>query len=214
MKCHTDNLGQQYLLFVHDGLNYLELGNFEAAFGKTIRDGNFQGKIDILFIHPGDSWERYHLYHQDEPIHQKFLTFFHQEFFPFFNSESQGIHKIGMLGDSLAATASVSLASHCPQRFTHLLLQSAAYRPVEFLEGLNREQVHHWKVYQVVGLKEDHFESPLTGQKLDILTENRKLYNKLKQMEVRTDYYEEDEEHRWEFWRNDLVRALSYFFEK
>ncbi|WLD93075.1 alpha/beta hydrolase-fold protein [Alkalihalobacillus sp. AL-G] len=210
-SCET---GERVVLFVQDGVDYLELGSFEQSLQTVVKETNFKGQLDAYMIHPGDSWARYHYYHPNQADHKRFVAFFHEEFYPAHIPSTKGLHKVGVLGDSLAALVNVSIAAEQPERFTHLLLQSTAYEPVKLLGESLPEQVMHWKVYQLVGLKEDDFVSPLTGQKLRILTENRKLNKRLLHLQVQVEYVEKDEEHSWEFWRQNLQKAITYFLTK
>ncbi|MFN7251906.1 MAG: alpha/beta hydrolase [Anaerobacillus sp.] len=199
------------LLFVQDGDDYLQLGQLQDAFRK-LKDEN---RGALILIPPGTSLERYHFYHPNGNSHQAYLSFFYEELIPqvekIFSEKRKRIHKIGLLGDSLAGAVNLAIAAKKPKRWTHLLLQSAAFSNESYEQV--KQVSNNWKVYQMVGQKEDEFVSPITGEALMILTRNRLMKETLENFGATITYFEQPTDHLWDVWRQDLPRALSYFFQ-
>ncbi len=209
-----DQLTDIDLLFVQDGDDYLSLGKMEDTFGQLLREDTdrFQRVVFVL-VPPGSSMDRYHYYHPDGEQHHQYVQMFDEELSPQVRrsiGKNHLIRKTGLLGDSLGGVVSLVIALKRPLRWSHLLLQSAAF---EHTFSLTSESLYidHWHIYQVVGQYEDHYRSQITGRTLHILTENRRLKYILEHTGASVSYYEEPKEHLWDFWREDLHRALTYF---
>lgn len=120
------------------------------------------------------------------------------------------ILKRGLLGDSLAGNISLNIALEDPDRWTHLMLQSPAVSiaDIERIENIN---LSGWHVYQTVGIYEDEFITPMSHEKLYILTRNRQLYNAFLLHKANVTYKETQDEHLWRVWERDLLNALRFF---
>ncbi|MEK3806975.1 alpha/beta hydrolase-fold protein [Bacillus sp. FSL H8-0547] len=198
-----------YVLYVQDGLDYLEIGELEQKLGGLM------GKpLLIVLVPPGDSMQRYACYHPNGDTHGEYVTFFLEELLPFVADQvlcGKRAVKQGMLGDSLGGAVSVSIFLRDPKIWTHLLLQSAAFSPVH-LEEVNALGKHrNLHVHQLVGLKEDDFVTPISRQRLWILTRNRLMRKAWTEKEAQLSYIEKDEDHVWTFWKDHLEEALLFF---
>lgn len=180
-------------------------------------DKELSKNLVFVLIHPGDSHERWNSYHRKGELFQQYIRFMTEEFIPEVEKEltSSNLHivKRGLLGDSLGGNISLNIALCTPHLWTHLLLQSAAVSEEE-IEAVNFAGQLDWSIYQTVGLYEDEFISPITNTKLHILSRNRKLYDAFIKQSANVLYSEQEEEHVWVFWRNDLLNALKFFIEK
>ncbi|CAN7186906.1 alpha/beta hydrolase [Rossellomorea sp. LjRoot5] len=201
------------LLFVQDGLDYVEIGHIQQTI-QTVLKNSGHIHLMLVLVPPLNSMDRYHLYHPDGELHESYVHFFTEELLPNLQAklgrEGQEIRKVGLLGDSLGAAISMSIACASPESWSHLLLQSGAFT-VSHVNKIQNIRNSLWKVYQVVGLQEEAVTYPLTGEILPILSINRILHNQLLSITDTITYYEEDEQHLWDFWRRDLPRALNYF---
>ncbi|PWW31306.1 enterochelin esterase-like enzyme [Cytobacillus oceanisediminis] len=205
-----------HLLFVQDGEDYLELGDLQACYERLLEEQPAAAQsLVMVLIPPGSSLERYESYHPKGSHHRKFLEFFLKELVPevekHFTDQDIQIRNRGLLGDSLGGAVSLSIVCRQPNRWTHLLLQSAALSEIHHQEAAKLGDLKNLSVYQLVGKKEDEFVSPISNQKLFILSHNRRMKELLETQQADVTYIEEDEEHVWVFWQRDLPRAISYF---
>ncbi|MGM0854009.1 MAG: alpha/beta hydrolase-fold protein [Bacillota bacterium] len=201
------------LLFVQDGMDYVELGHIQQAL-ESILETSVSIHLFLVLVPPASSEERYHLYHPQGDRHRSYIRFFQDELLMEvrrrFENKDKEIRKVGLLGDSLGAAVSVSIASDAPGSWSHLLLQSGAFTASHVIKIQNLQKVN-WRVYQVVGLQEEAVTYPLTGEILPMLSYNRSLHKQLQSISDTITYFEEDEQHLWDFWHRDLPRALNYF---
>ena len=211
------------VLFIQDGWDYLEIGKIQEGVEKVLHGTSGRGRIGILLVlvPPGTSEERYHYYHPNGRQHKEYMDFFSQELVPDVLEElklqGKKVRKLGLLGDSLGATVSLTIAMQQPSLWTNLLLQSGVFPGVLYdkLKALQTEKKEfHWNVYQVVGLQENNFYYALSEEVFHILTHNRKLMKLFSSLSMNLTYYEENEGHLWTFWQRDLPRALGFFIHK
>ncbi|WP_257347428.1 alpha/beta hydrolase [Pseudalkalibacillus decolorationis] len=206
------------LLFVQDGEDYLELGNLKEQFEDLLKiDRELFEKIVMILVPPGTSHERYQFYHSEGERHHDYQRFFSKELLPkaqeFFEQNGKRLQRKGMLGDSLGASVSLSIALQYPLQWTHILLQSAAVTET-LIKQVKEKDLSSWHVYQVYGKHEDGFQSQISKKTLNITSSNRKLADAFLNAKANLTYFEEDERHLWSFWKRDLKRALTYFAEK
>ncbi len=203
------------VLFVQDGVDYLELGEFQQTINQVLSNQKKENMhLQIVFIPPGTSRNRYDMYHPKGKNHKSYVEYFQKELVPFIQNRMESpIRKMGLLGDSLGAAVNISIACDTPDNWTHILLQSGAFNGVHLNKLKALQQPTGWRVYQVVGLHEQAVQYPLTGEILSILEHNRKLLTGFRSITDHVTYFEEDEKHLWDFWRRDLPRALTYFVQ-
>ncbi|MCA0150402.1 hypothetical protein LCD52_16575 [Rossellomorea vietnamensis] len=203
------------VLFVQDGMDYVEHGGILQTL-EAILVNSESHHVVLVLVPPSSSEERYHFYHPKGKQHESYVQFFNKELLRDirrrFTSNGKKLRKIGLLGDSLGAAVSMSIACDSPESWSHMLLQSGAFTDFHGVKVRNLQK-KDWFVYQVVGLGEESVIYPLTGETLPILSFNRTLHHQLQSITDTITYYEEDEQHLWEFWRRDLPRALNYFID-
>lgn len=202
-----------YILYVQDGFDYLELGNLEQAMQQVVRENpKLAQHLVFVCIHPGDSFERWASFSRKGALFSRYNRFMNDEFIPTFegNLKVNQVLKRGLLGDSLAGNSSLAIALENPEQWTHLLLQSAAVS-LEDIEQIANMNLSQWHVYQTVGRYEDEFITPMSDEKLYILTRNRQLYKRLLLHNANVTYKETQDEHLWRVWENDLLNALRFF---
>ncbi|WP_164667744.1 alpha/beta hydrolase [Virgibacillus doumboii] len=210
-----ETIEDAYVLYVQDGKDYMELGRLRETFQQLLEHyPRLAKKLVFVLIHPGDSMERWHSYHHKGEQFEKFIDFMVDELIPTvekrLTSLNINIAKRGMLGDSLAGNVSVNIAAKNPEKWTHLLLQSAAVQK-EDIRVLSNVEKLSWNIYQTVGIYENQFVSTITKEKLYILTRNRELYKAFAEKGAAIDYTEQEESHEWVFWERDLWNPLSFF---
>lgn len=195
--------GELKLLYVHDGIDYLEYSHLLT----------YQTSIIFVFIHPGSSQDRWATYRTDGAYYRAYIQSFYQELVPRVEEALASInikHK-GLLGDSLAGNISVALALENPQYWSHLLLQSAAIMKEEIDRFSHIEGPLDWKVYQSVGRNEDDYRSIMTGEPLHIFTRNQQLNRELLQRNATVDLNILDTDHGWVYWDQDLPQLMKFF---
>ncbi|WP_067727648.1 alpha/beta hydrolase [Oceanobacillus damuensis] len=201
-----------YLLYVQDGKDYLDIGELEKAYQDLLKkQPEIARKFVFILVHPGDSMDRWNAYHHEGENFSGYIAFMTEEFFPKIEAAigRKIVHR-GLLGDSLAANVSLNIAAMNPERWTHLLLQSAAVtsKDIAVIERLNQLQ---WRIYQTVGKYEDEYVSLVTNEKLYILSRNQELNQTFAKKGALVKYSEQEEKHEWKFWRRDLIHALEFF---
>lgn len=200
------------LLYVQDGGDYLELGEFEKTFKDLSKKYPEQAKSLIcVLISPGTSEERWHSYNQKGKHFNDYISFFTEELMPEVETElNTKIRKRGLLGESLGGNISVNIAMHNPDKWSHLLLQSSAVSEEDLAELKLKDQLH-WNIYQTVGVYEDEFISTISKERLYIYTRNQEMYQIFRDKQANIEYIEQEESHLWDFWRRNLLDALQYF---
>lgn len=203
------------ILYVQDGKDYLELGGLMSAYQHLLEKyPEIEQKLIFVLIHPGTPMERWHTYHRKGDFFSDYVDFMNDLFVPSIEKNltnySVRVVKRGLLGDSLAGNISLNIAITSPERWTHLLLQSAAVTERDIAQ-LENKQTLNWYVYQTVGTLEDDFISPITNEPLHILTFNRLLNSQLMDSQAQVQYVEQNEDHLWTVWNNNLPEALEYF---
>jgi enterochelin esterase-like enzyme len=210
--------GEVQLLFVQDGKNYVKSVGLKESFEQLINEQpDLAANVVMVLIHPGSPSERRTIYHPHGENHQAFVNFFYEELLPDVKGKMEAIDltiaKLGSISDSLGAVANLYLAMKKPDLWSHILLQSAAFEPFMLEDAHEHIQNVNWNIYQVVGEQEKEFTSPISGKTLFIYENNQKFRDLFKEKGISLAYYEEDESHRWVFWKKDLPRALRFFIE-
>lgn len=210
--------GDVQLLFVQDGYYYMKLGGLQETFEKLLQERpELASNLVMITVSPGSPSQRREIYHPDGEHFSSFTNFFYDEVLPDVQQKLKGINmnvvKMGALGDSLAAVISLYLAMENPDMWSHLMLQSGAFND-EMAEDARRK-IHNpdWKIYQVVGERENNFKSPVTGEISHIYDGNKSMMKVFEEKEISLDFHVENEEHRWVFWKDDLPRALCFFLK-
>jgi enterochelin esterase-like enzyme len=203
------------LLYVQDGLDYLELGGIREAYEEILQNSPEAMNLVLILVPPGTSIQRYECYHPQGKCHESYLEFFLKELVPnvekAFSEKGKRVHRRGLLGDSLGGAVSLSITCRDSKLWTHLLLHSAAFSEKNFKDLQEVEDLHSLKVYQLVGNKEDAFVSPISNKQLYIFTYNQEMKKVLSSKQTDVTYFEEEEDHLWVFWQRDVPRALQYF---
>ncbi|WHY72090.1 alpha/beta hydrolase [Fictibacillus enclensis] len=210
--------GDVQLLFVQDGYYYMKLGGLQETFEKLLEEKpELASNLVMITVSPGSPSQRREVYHPQGKHFNDFTEFFYEEVLPDVQQKLKAINmnvvKMGLMGDSLAGVISLYLAMQKPERWSHLLLQSSAFDEEMAEEAHRQIGQPDWKIYQVVGERENNFKSPVTGEITHIYDGNQRMMKVFEEKGLSLDYHVEDEEHRWVFWKDDLPRALCFFLK-
>jgi enterochelin esterase-like enzyme len=114
-----------------------------------------------------------------------------------------------LAGDSLGGAVSISLAVTYPSLFNHIISLSGAFYDAYFAQMELASDLAHLKIWMLVGLQEDAFETDRGI--FDFVELNRRASVILKGKGAKLHYVEKDGEHKWGFWQNALPEALGAF---
>jgi enterochelin esterase-like enzyme len=203
------------LLIAQDGRDYFQFGRI----GRVVDELLAKNEIDPLIIVgiPYQSVEdRRQKYHPNGHQHQAYIRFLSHELVPFLDKEYPTL-QIGMgrglIGDSLAATVSLTAALEYPNTFGKLILQSP-YIDETVIQKVNEcQKMESLNIYHTIGSEE--FEVKTTDKKSkDFLTPNRELSTVFHTKKLTYRYNEFDGGHFWKHWQPDIQNALKIMFPK
>ena len=197
------------ILIASDGKDYFQLGGITKLADELIDDYEIENLI-IAFVPYIDSKDRRHKYIPSGEKHEAYLRFLAHELVPYLDRE-YATYQLGrgrgVIGDSLAATASLMAALKYPTIFGKVILQSP-YVDVDVLKAVEQfKNPADLSIYHIIGKGENKV---LTMDKSikDFLTPNRQLHNLMLSKGFSIFYDEFDGNHTWKYWKTDLRRAL------
>jgi enterochelin esterase family protein len=196
------------LVIVHDGGDYLRYADAAVVLDNLIERGATPALI-AAFLHPGERLVEY----ADDVRHHRYLT---GELLPQLESQlpiSREPAQRCLVGASFGAVASLAAASHAPQLFGRLLLQSGSFagagtgcwprpeqlwRPIKHFvwQFLAKPEAVAERIYVTCGV----FES--------LICENRGLVPVLQSTGMDVTFDEALDGHNWASWRDRLGVAL------
>ena len=201
------------LVTASDGKDYFQLGRAPRVADELLENKEIENIIFVGIPYKSVK-DRSSKYEPTGEQHAAYLRFLAHELVPFLD-EKYPTYQVGMgralIGDSLAATVSLSAALKYPNIFGRVILQSPKVGD-ELLEKVsNFTSAHPFTVYHVIGKGETAVKLT-NGETADFLEPNRAL-NKLLINKGFSVFYEEfDGEHTWKYWQPDLKRALLQNF--
>ncbi|MEG0258541.1 MAG: alpha/beta hydrolase-fold protein [Lysinibacillus sp.] len=197
------------ILIASDGKDYFQLGGITRLADELIDDYEIENLI-IIFVPYINVEDRRHKYIPSGEKHNAYLRFLAHELVPYIDNEystyQMGMGR-GLIGDSLAATASLMAALKYPNIFGKVILQSP------YVDGDVLQAVDQFKtpsaisVYHIIGKDEDEVLT-MDKQIKDFLTPNRQLHEIMLSKGFSTFYEEFNGNHTWKYWKPDLRRAL------
>lgn len=144
--------------------------------------------------------------------HEVYTRFFAEELIPdaekHFSVRADAQSRL-LAGDSLGASASLSLALTRPDLFPRVLSLSGAYYGESVRQVRNSGDLSGLAVWMVVGLQETAYTTD-TGT-YDFVDLNRVMKSELESGGAQVSYREKDGEHKWGFWQKELPEALAAF---
>ncbi len=201
------------LVIMQDGKDYFQLGRIGRTADELLKNQEIENII-IVGIPYKDVTDRRKKYHPDGEQHRAYSRFLAHELVPFLDKEFP-TYQMGMgrtlMGDSLAATASLMTALQYPHTFGKVILQSPMVNE-KVLEKVNQmEQPHLLSVYHVIG--KDETEVHIQPDDIrDFLTPNRELSTLFTEKNFPYFYDEFEGNHTWTYWQPDLKRAFRKMF--
>ncbi|HSI67509.1 MAG TPA: esterase family protein [Planococcus sp. (in: firmicutes)] len=201
------------VLFASDGKDYFQLGRIPRVVDELLKNEEIENII-VVGIPYKNVDDRNRKYEPTGEQHAAYLRFLAHELVPFID-EKYPTYQVGMgrtlVGDSLAATASLMAALKYPNIFGRVILQSPKVGK-EVLQGVsNFNSANSFTVYHVVG-KEETAVKLTSGGTEDFLEPNRELNNLFKNKGFSMFYEEFEGDHTWKHWQPDLKRALIQNF--
>ncbi len=189
------------ILIASDGKDYFQLGGITKLADELIDDYEIENLI-IAFVPYKDINDRRHKYIPSGEQHEAYLRFLAHELVPYLDNEfstyQMGMSR-GVIGDSMAATASLMAALKYPSIFGKVILQSP-YVDEDVLKAVeNFKDPAAISIYQVVTMDKSV---------KDFLTPNRQLHDLMIHKGFSIFYDEFDGNHTWKYWKPDLRRAL------
>lgn len=200
------------LLFVHDGLDYLQYTNM-----RTILD-NLIHRLEIpeMVVAFANSQNRLQEYANDER-HARWVT---EELFPFLEGRFPLVGKPAgrcLMGASFGGVASLSTAFRYPGFYGRLLLQSGSFAFTDI-----GKHNHRGPLFDpvVAFMNEFRQERRPVAEKLfvscgmyeSLIYENRSLVPLLQDIGMEVRFVEARDGHNWENWRDRLREGLSWLF--
>jgi enterochelin esterase-like enzyme len=201
------------VLFASDGKDYFQLGRIPRVVDELLKNEEIENII-VVGIPYKNVEDRNRKYEPTGEQHSAYLRFLAHELVPFID-EKYPTYQVGMgrtlIGDSLAATASLMAALKYPNIFGRVILQSPKVGK-EVLDGVsNFNSANSFTVYHVIG-KEETAVKLTSGGTEDFLEPNRELNNLFKNKGFSMFYEEFEGDHTWKYWQPDLKRALIQNF--
>ncbi|EPD52125.1 hypothetical protein HMPREF1210_01478 [Paenisporosarcina sp. HGH0030] len=201
------------VLIASDGKDYFQLGRISRVADELLENKEIENMI-IVGVPYKNVEDRRRKYHPSGDQHDAYLRFLAHELVPYLDL-TYPTYQIGMgralIGDSLAATASLLAAIKYPNIFGKVLLHSPMVNE-EVLEKIkNVRTPHSFSVYHVIGTGEDAVK--LTNGEIENFLEPNRVLNSLMQDKGFSLFYDEFEgEHTWKHWQPDLKRAIKMNF--
>lgn len=202
-------LYQYHICIASDGKDYFQLGGLPRLADELIDNYEIEQTIFVgvpyvnakdrtrKYIPSGDLFDAYMRF-----LAHELVSYLDEEFSTFGLANSRAL-----IGDSMAATASLMGVCRYPNIFGKAILQSPYVddKVMEIVEQFNASSSPY--VYHIIGLQENKVMT-MDKEEKDFLTPNRKLHELIVSKGINTFYEEFDGNHTWTYWKPDLKRAL------
>lgn len=201
------------LVIASDGKDYFQLGRVPRVVDELLENSEIENII-VVGVPYKSVEDRNNKYEPTGSQHASYLRFLAHELVPYLD-EQYPTYQVGMgralIGDSLAATASLMAAIRYPNIFGRVILQSPKVSE-ELMNAVNEFQSpQSFTVYHVIGKGETAVKLTAGGT-ADFLEPNRELHQLMKEKGFAVFYDEFDGDHTWKHWQPDLKRALIQNF--
>jgi enterochelin esterase-like enzyme len=196
------------LVVIHDGFDYVDHAALLPILDNLIAAGDLPPLVAALTQSPDRMVE-----YVDDPRHADLVS---GELLPAVESasavESDPRHRV-LMGASLGAVASLSIAARAPQLFDGVVLKSGSFifdprlletrarlfhSIMDFIDGLSREERLMHRAFVCCG----RFEG--------LVGENRRMAAFLRRAGVATRYVESRDAHHWHNWRDQIRAGLRW----
>ena len=200
--------GDYPLVVIHDGFDYVDHAALLPILDNLIAAGDLPPLVAALTQSPDRMVE-----YVDDPRHAAFIT---RDLLPAVESAcavARSPQRRVLMGASLGAVASLSVAARAPQVFDGVILKSGSFifdprlletrarlfrSIMEFIDGLSREERLMHRAFVCCG----RFEG--------LVGENRRMAAFLRRAGVATRYVESRDAHHWHNWRDQLRAGLMW----
>ena len=201
------------ILIASDGRDYFQLGAIPRIADELIDDYIIENVI-IVGVPYRNALDRKKKYIPGGEQFEAYMRFLAHELVPYLDEE-YATYKLSsgraLIGDSMAATASLMAAVKYPTIFGKAILQSPYVDEAVLQEVRNAKNIDVLDLYHIIGLLEDKVVTTDKSIK-DFLTPNRQLHALFEELGIKTFYEEIEGNHTWKYWKPDLKRALIEIF--
>lgn len=201
------------LCIASDGRDYFQLGGIPRLADRLIDDYEIEQTI-FVGVPYKDGKDRSRKYIPTGDLFESYMRFLAHELVPYLdeNYSTLGLASSrALIGDSMAATASLMGVIHYPNIFGKAVLHSPYVDDAVFEKVRAFSQGPSTFIYHVIGLGETEVVT-LEKEVKDFLTPNRELHELFVEKNIPTFYDEFDGNHTWKYWKPDLERALTKIF--
>ena len=206
-------LYQYHVCIASDGRDYFQLGGIARIADQLIDDYEIENVI-IIGVPYVNAADRARKYIPSGDLFDAYMRFLAHELVPYIDEEFS-THQLAasraLMGDSMAATASLMGVMKYPNIFGKAIMQSPYVdERVLYIVEHAKETSSNF-LYHIIGLQEDKVQT-MDKQIKDFLTPNRKLHELVKNKNIPHFYEEFNGNHTWTYWKPDLFRALTKIF--
>jgi enterochelin esterase-like enzyme len=206
-------LNEYNILIASDGRDYFQLGGIPRLADQLIEDYIIENVI-IVGVPYKNVADRKRKYVPTGDQFHAYLRFLAHELVPYLDEEFTTFQlgsSRALIGDSMAATASLMAAVNYPNIFGKAILQSPYVDEHVLHEVHTASHTDLLSLYHIIGLRENEV---ITTDKTiqDFLTPNRALHALIVERGISTFYEEIEGNHTWKYWKPDLKRALIEIF--
>ncbi|MDC3417179.1 alpha/beta hydrolase [Aquibacillus salsiterrae] len=206
-------LNNYYICIMQDGDDYFQLGRIATLSDQLHEDGDIDNTV-FVGIHYQDRYDRQAKYHPNGDKNQAYINFLIHEVVPMLDEEIPGVcvgSSRALMGDSLAGTLALMVASKYPNTFGKVIMQSPFVNDA-VLNSINEaSDLDKIDIYHTIGKDETEVKTT-DGKTSDFLTPNRELNELLSNQKINYSYHELDGNHTWKSWQPDLPHALCTMF--
>jgi len=202
-------LFQYHLCIASDGHDYFQLGGIARLADQLIDNYDIEQTI-FVGVPYRNAKDRPRKYIPTGDLFNAYMRFLAHELVPYLDEEfstNQLASSRVLIGDSMAATASLMGVIHYPNIFGKAILQSPYVDEHVLAKVEEFAQADSIFLYHIIGLKEDQV-TTMDKQIKDFLTPNRTLHDMIVLKNIPTFYEEFDGNHTWKYWKPDISRAL------
>jgi enterochelin esterase-like enzyme len=198
------------VVYCQDGEDFFNFGRIATHAQKLIIE---EGWDPFLIVGVDvDKKLRTSEYTPDGNRYFVYTRFFAEELIPWVESfyPIRGVPNQRILaGDSLGGALSVSLAVMYPTLFSRIVSLSGAFYDSYIKQLEQASTLEHLQIWMLIGLQESEFTTDRGV--FDFVELNRRARQLLENKGAELHYVENDGEHKWGFWQNELPEALGAF---
>lgn len=202
------------LLIASDGRDYFQYGKLGAVVQELMDESEIEDTI-VVGIPYQDKYIRREMYHPEGEKQAAYIRFVAEELLPFLEerfSLEKDREARGLIGDSLAATVSLMIATTYPHLFSRVAMHSPFSNETVIEAVTTLDDTLPFTFYHVIGTEEHKVATTGDGIQ-NFLEPNRELHRIFQKKQ--SDYFFEEFEgnHTWKYWQKDVPRAVYQMFQ-